>query len=251
MRDDLYADPVLAQFYDRDRPRPDFEYCQNLARSAGRVLDLGCGTGQLAAALAGTRHVVGVDPAAAMLDIARARPGGGRVCWVQADARNVRLHRQFDLVVLTGHSFQVLLSDADQSAVLTTIREHLAPNGRFVFDSRNPDFAGRKERDRSDKLSGFTHPVLGIIEPWNISRYNEDTGILHYTNGYREKATGAEHSASARIRYSRRDDLAARIDAVGLFVREWLEDWTGAAFSTRSPEIIPIGQRAAGTQETS
>ena len=96
---DLYRDPHLAQFYDlANRGRADFDYCLALASDAASVLDLGCGTGELAAALAKDRAVTGVDPAAAMLDIARRRQGGDRVTWVQADAQSVRLGRRFDLV---------------------------------------------------------------------------------------------------------------------------------------------------------
>jgi len=62
--DALYRDPDLAQFYDAaNRWSADFDYCSALAAVAARVLDLGCGTGELAAALAQTRTVTGVDPA--------------------------------------------------------------------------------------------------------------------------------------------------------------------------------------------
>jgi len=46
-------------------------------------------------------------------------------CW--------RLGRRFDLVVLTGHAFQVFLTDDDQRAVLSTIAEHLAPRRSIHF----------------------------------------------------------------------------------------------------------------------
>src|SRR5262245_41523617 len=111
--DRLYDDPDLAQFYDLENGwAADLDHCRDLARGCSSVLDLGCGTGLFAAALAREQdaEVVGVDPAAAMLDVAPARPGGERVRWVQGDARSIRLERRFDLVVLTGHAFQVFLS---------------------------------------------------------------------------------------------------------------------------------------------
>ena len=75
--DRLYRDPDLAQFYDLENEwAADLDFCAALAADARAVLDLGCGTGLLAAALAEGRDVVGVDPAAAMLEIARRRPGG-------------------------------------------------------------------------------------------------------------------------------------------------------------------------------
>ena len=77
----------------------------------------------LAAALAQRADclVVAVDPAAAMLALAKQRYEGASVSWVLGDARTVRLSRRFDLVLLTGHAFQVLLTPDDQAAALTTI----------------------------------------------------------------------------------------------------------------------------------
>ena len=89
MMDALYDDPALAGFYDWDNPwTSDFDWFLSLVEGARSVLDLGCGTGIFSAALAARgAEVVGVDPAGPMLAIARARKGGERVTWVQADAR--------------------------------------------------------------------------------------------------------------------------------------------------------------------
>ena len=138
-KDRLYQDAGLVQFYDIENGlAADWEYCAAMAEDANSVLDIGCGTGSFLTYLTGDKHRCGVDPAKAMLDVARARPGGAQVTWVQADARAVRLPRNFDLVVLTGHAFQVFLTPDDRRAVLATIAHHLAPQGRFIFDTRNP-----------------------------------------------------------------------------------------------------------------
>lgn len=103
MTDRLYSDPDLVQFYDiENEAGVDFAYCLRFVGDARSILDLGCGTGQLAAALADGRSVTGVDPSSAMLDVGRRLAGGRTVDWVQADARTVRLGRRFDLVLLTG-----------------------------------------------------------------------------------------------------------------------------------------------------
>jgi ubiquinone/menaquinone biosynthesis C-methylase UbiE len=171
--DPLFRDPDFASFYDlengdeADSGRGDFAFCRALASEAGSILDLGCGTGELAVTLAAGRSVVGADPAAAMLDVARHRPGGGMVEWVEADARSLSLDIRFDLILLTGHAFQVFLTDKDVAAVLATIARHLAPDGRFIFDSRNP---GREEwRTWTPEASArvVTHPVFGDAKAWN------------------------------------------------------------------------------------
>ncbi len=142
-RDPFFDDPEFAQFYDCEcgsdrRQRFDFEFCMQLAEDAGSVLDLGCGTGELAAAISNGRDVTGIDPANAMLEIARKRCGGDGVTWIEADARTLRLDDRFDLVLLTGHAFQVFLTREDQQAALATIALHLSPGGCVVFDTRNP-----------------------------------------------------------------------------------------------------------------
>jgi len=241
----LYDDPELAQFYDaRGAARPDFDYCRTLAGEAASVLDLGCGTGELAASLAAGRSVTGIDPAGAMLDIARERAGGDKVAWVEADARTVRLDKRFDLVILTGHSFQVFLTEDDQAAVLATITAHLAPGGRFIFDTRNPACPTRKTRSADGTRRRFHHPRLGAVEAWNVSSYDDETGVLSYENAYRVLDTGNVFSATAQIRYTSQPDLAAMIADAGLAVEDWLGDWTGTRFQSTSPEIIPLGRLA-------
>ncbi len=240
--DPLHRDPDLAQFYDVACGwSDDFDYCVDLARDAASVLDLGCGTGELAAALAKDRAVTGVDPAGAMLDIARQRQGGAAVTWVRADGRSVRLDRRFDLVLLTGHAFQVFLSRADQAALLATIAAHLEPGGRFIFDSRYPAFKSWEKWTQAGSTRMLDHPRLGAVEMWNDRSYDEATHILTYSNSYRVKDTGAVYSASAKIRFTPQEELAALIEAAGLAAEVWLGDWQGNPFRPGAREIIPIG----------
>lgn len=239
----LYHDPEMAQFYDlENRWAADFDYCSQLAGEAQSVLDLGCGTGQLAASLADRRTVVGVDPAAAMLDIARRRPGGERVTWVEADARRLRLDRRFDLVLLTGHAYQVFLTDQDQQAVLSTIAARLAPGGRFIFDTRNPAAQAWRDWNPKQTRRSLEHPALGTIEAWSDVVHDAATGIVTYQTHYRIPASGREISAASQIRFITREKLATLLDQAGLEVEAWLGDWKGGAYEPTSREIIPVGR---------
>jgi ubiquinone/menaquinone biosynthesis C-methylase UbiE len=57
---------------------------------ARSVLDAGCGTGNWASMLAERGfEVAGLDPAAASLDVARAKPGAQRVQWIQGDVTSL------------------------------------------------------------------------------------------------------------------------------------------------------------------
>ena len=89
------------------------------------MLDLGCGTGMLACRIAQEGlSVIGADPAEGMLRVARSRQGTERVSWIKADGQTLRLPLRFDLIYMTGHAFQALLTDDDAIAVLRTVRDH-------------------------------------------------------------------------------------------------------------------------------
>jgi SAM-dependent methyltransferase len=137
-----YTDARLAAVYDAlNPPSEDTSFYVDLAGgSAKAILDMGCGTGRLACSLAQLGHrVTGVDPAAGMLGIARKREGGEKVRWIEADAAGLAVDTRFDLIIMTGHVFQVFLDDEEIGAVLGNLRRHLAAGGRLAFETRNPE----------------------------------------------------------------------------------------------------------------
>ncbi len=241
----IYTELDLAELYDAGASqRRDFRYCRTLADGKESVLDLGCGTGAFAVALYDVPRVVGVDPASGMLSVAKTRAGGDRVAWVQADAGSVRLDERFDLIVLTGHTFQVFLDEDQQLSVLRTITAHLNVGGIFIFDTRNPGYPGRKERTKDETRHVLDTPDHGLVEKWNVSTFDENTSILGYSNGYRILATGEVRTGEDRIRYTAQADVADLLDRAGLRVNQWLGDWDGSPFSSLSREIIPVGTLA-------
>ncbi|MFD5825698.1 class I SAM-dependent methyltransferase [Lentzea sp. NPDC060358] len=139
MPDALFADPRLARLYDAfDGPRDDLALYLGVAAELGArsVLDVGCGTGCLATLLADAGHaVVGVDPALASLEIARAKDS--RVTWIHGDATTLPA-LQADLATMTGNVAQVFLGD-DWEATLRGVHAALRPGGHLVFETRRPE----------------------------------------------------------------------------------------------------------------
>jgi len=92
-----------------------------------RILDLGCGDGQLTARLvtAGS-EVVGVDSSESMIATARSRGIDARVC----NAEALPFHAEFDAVFSNAAMHWV----RDQDAMLAGVRRALKPGGRFVAE---------------------------------------------------------------------------------------------------------------------
>jgi len=102
-----------------------------------RVLEVGCGTGNLTRELVKLGYdVVGVDVSDGMLRVARNKVPGVR--FVKADVREMDIGERFDAVVSTFDSLNNLLNEEDLSLAFRKIREHLKPKGIFVGDLNTP-----------------------------------------------------------------------------------------------------------------
>lgn len=136
MYDALYA----SKDYERECDRIETAFRQT-KRAVRAVLDLGCGTGNHAIALARRGyHVCGVDRSGGMLQRARdkASQGGGVDAeFVLGDLRDVRLGRTFDACIVMFAVLGYQTTNQDVAAALDTIRRHVEPDGIFVFDVWN------------------------------------------------------------------------------------------------------------------
>ncbi|MQA00373.1 MAG: methyltransferase domain-containing protein [Dehalococcoidia bacterium] len=135
---DAPSDPfaAVAPFYDLDLEgyEDDIEMYRRLGEAAGpRVLELGCGTGRVAAVLAADGlEVTGVDLSPAMLEVARARAPGIR--WLEDDMRSLDIGERFDAVIVPLGGLQHLETVDDVVAAFEVIAAHLDAGGVVVVD---------------------------------------------------------------------------------------------------------------------
>ncbi len=135
---------------DRQCEERPFDYLPELplvlefaGRYGGPILDLGCGTGRLAFALAERGYDVyalDLNPAfivRAQQEAERRSPSvRERVHFGVGDARDFRLNLRFGLILMMDQAFKYLLRHDDHLDCLSCVRAHLKDEGRFLVEHR-------------------------------------------------------------------------------------------------------------------
>ncbi|MEK3734341.1 MULTISPECIES: class I SAM-dependent methyltransferase [Paenibacillus] len=207
--------------------------------SGSQVLDLCCGAGRHALALANAGYrVTGVDLSSVLLRRARELDSEKRVRWVEADMRALpaddHFIENFDAVVNLFTSFGYFGADREQLDVLRQIRRALKPGGRFVMDVLNAGYI-------QDHLVPFSRrEESGVI----ISERRQ----IH--SGFVTKRIMIEDGDKEPRSYTERVKLYALkamgsmlIDA-GLVIDEVYGSYDGDAYHERySPRMLIVGHR--------
>ena len=244
-----YADPDLVALYDLEGRRGDeasFYLPPAFARRL-RILEAGCGTGWFAHLLARQGHqVTGLDPAPNMLAAARAKPGAHSVTWIEGDMRAFSVPDRFDLIVLTGHAFQVLEADPDIAAALACFERHLAPGGWLTFESRNPLAEGWRAWTREQSMMTLEHPHLGPVEAYWTGQPSAEPEIIDAVAHYHFTRTGNRKISRSRLRFAPQATLSRLLTEAGFGHQVWYGDWDRSPVGLRSPELIVEVRRAGG-----
>lgn len=172
----IYDDPqFFAGYADMDRFRSGWgramehgSFAALLGDVSGRrVLDLGCGGGQLAFYLAeaGAAEVVGIDGSERMLDVARDRWAHPRVSYRRESMEDADFSPgAFDLVV----SSLALHYVRDYAGLVARIARWLTPGGLLVYSTEHPIYTARGSAD------GWVIGPEGTRVAWAIDRYSAE-----------------------------------------------------------------------------
>jgi SAM-dependent methyltransferase len=232
------SDDALLSFY------------RKVCAGASRVLELGCGAGRIACALAAEgRAVVGVDVRADL--IALAPPCGARFVVGDIQRLDLRYGRRkliFDRVIAPYHTLYCMLSETALVNSLRRIRRHMTQDGLLVFDGwAADDFHAHGDPDAPDdfepvarvEVAGQTYEVLERSD-WNRPRQRIDA---HYRHVPRDG--GAVIEARIRQRYLCSKQVPRVLARAGLALVALLGDFDGEPFHAQSEHLIVIAQPRA------
>jgi ubiquinone/menaquinone biosynthesis C-methylase UbiE len=221
--------------------RADFAFYLPLVMTAAAVLDVGCGTGELLrlARQRGHRgHLCGLDPAAAMLDQARRRSD---IDWVLGEMGSVDWDRQFDLVVMTGHAFQVLLTDDQLHTALAEVRSILSEEGRFAFETRNPQVRTWERWTAANTVE--VKWAGGEVTMAHEVDTPVDGDVVSFTTTFLSPAWERPRFSRSTLRFLDSESLSTCLSHAGLAIEEQFGDWDRQELTAASPEIITIARR--------
>jgi ubiquinone/menaquinone biosynthesis C-methylase UbiE len=241
----LYGDPRLVDLYDLLNPAAaDTAFYLDLAQSLGaiRVLDIGCGTGLLACALAERGHdVTGVDPSAAMLAVARSRAGGERVTWIEGEAGAAR-SADADFALMSGHVAQVFVDDTSWRQTLSAAYEALRPGGCLAFESRNPACEPWRAWTPEESHRRLETQTYGRVDVWH--RVIDVSGeCVRLATHYRFEHDGEEIVAESELRFRNQNVLKATLCEAGFAQVTWYGSWSREPVNAASRELVAVAMR--------
>ena len=242
MVDRLFSESVLAELYEAFcARRRDFDFYLPLVMSADRVLDVGCGTGELLRLARADGHsgqLCGIDPADAMLSVARRRRD---VDWVLGVLSSVGWCREFDLVVMTGHVFQVFIEDQQLQTALDAIRSALTEDGRFVFETRNPLVKGWEEWIPENAVT-INHDEMRVTMSHQVEM-PVIGDVVSFSATFSSPSWDEPLVSWSRLRFLDADALRGFLNDTGLVIEEQFGDWDRSPLNDSSPEIITVARR--------
>jgi len=156
-------DGCSVEFYRRLPYLGELDEIMDLLAPHSSVLELGCGSGRLAAHLAEAGHrVVGVDDSAAMLSHLPPSVSG-----VHASIESLELPQRFDVVLLPSH----LINHPDaalRAAFIACAARHLAADGQFYLKRHDPSWLRTVQNGLLAERNGVQYAAEGVTHQGDL-----------------------------------------------------------------------------------
>jgi SAM-dependent methyltransferase len=260
-----------AKIYDiihgiNSQPMPDIPFYLEYAKQQcgvngekGEILELGCGTGRVAFALAQEGFcIIGLDLSQQMLDVFNEKLGEAatkeqgltdRVEIIYGNMANFSIGRKFALITAPFRAFQAVTAQEDIENVLSCVCEHLADGGIFIVNAFNP-YANPLDESwcRGEEFIGeVVDEQTGIriaryecrerIDPANQIIYPYLAYNVTYPDGRTERLV-----ENLQMKYYYSPQLRAEVEKAGMVVAEEFSWYDKSPPGGR--EIIMVCRRA-------
>ncbi len=185
-------------------------------------------------------QLCGLDPAEGMLRQARRRSD---IEWILGDLGSVGWSQQFDLVVMTGHAFQVFVDDDELRVSLAAIRSALTNEGSFAFETRTP-LVREWDRWTPGNEVEATDAAGAVVRMEHEVETPVEGDVVRFTTTFTSPSWERPQVSRSTLRFLDADSLSSFLSGAGMTVDEQFGDWNRNPLTDTSPEIITIASRA-------
>ncbi|HVN29379.1 MAG TPA: class I SAM-dependent methyltransferase [Candidatus Binataceae bacterium] len=201
------------------------EFLAPLAKGR-RVLELGIGTGRIAAPMAqrGIR-MHGVDSSPAMVAKLRAKSGGAEIAVEMGSFANLKIGGRFSLIYVVFNTLFALPTQEEQVRCFMRVAKRLAADGAFVVEAFVPDLSRYDHGQRTSTT--ILSDARTIIE---LSQLDIATQRVRSQHMIVEDAGIHRYPVELRFAYPAELDLMARI--AGMRLRERWGGWDRRPFTS-------------------
>ncbi len=202
-----------------------------------RVLDVGCGAGRHSIELARRGYrVVGIDPAQAMIEAARAEAAA--VC-VSPDFRQVSgealvTDKEFDAAICLFTTLGQISNGGDNSQLVARVYQALRPSGYFMVEvpQRAPTVKHLKPTDRFEGPKRYT-----------LVTRQFDTNNNSVTEVFDVVSPESTQRYLLRYRLYSWKELADLLQEAGFAVLAAYGDYEGTSLSLESPTMLVFARK--------
>jgi ubiquinone/menaquinone biosynthesis C-methylase UbiE len=232
--DPIFSNPRLASIYDAfDPDRSDIKPYVALIKSCAirKVVDLGCGTGVLALQLAKEGfEVIGIDPANASINVAKAKPGAKDVKWVVGDA-TVLHSNSTDAVVMTGNVAQAITDPKSWISTIRSVKASLMAGGYFIFETRKPEAKAWEDWTKDKSFQSIEVANVGLVDSW-VTLTKVSLPLISFRWTYYFHKDNQTITSDSTLRFRTLEEIANDLGNNGLKIIEVREapDRTGKEF---------------------
>lgn len=209
-------------------------------QEGNRVLDLACGHGRHAVALARRGMVVtGQDLNEDYLQLARdgAAQAGVEVETVHSDMRDIPFTDEFDAVINMFTAFGYFDSEDEDLRVLQAVANALKSGGKLLLDTINREWvlSNYVQNDWHADIDGNT--FLEHREFDLVTGRNRVTFSIVAADGTRRESQGHD------VRLYTLTELVRLLDDAGLHISSTYGDYDGAPYAINTPRMIVVATK--------
>ena len=219
-------------------------YCRQAARYGEPVLELACGSGRLTIPLAIEGiNITGMDISEEMLDLAKSKASksGAGIRFVQGDIRNFDFGEKFKFICIPAQSLSHLHTREEIEACFSSVRRHLAGEGRFLIELFNSSVKLlARESDRRYPIGQYDDPKGGsqVFVTAEVS-YDAASQVNHIWYFFRDEGSSEETVLSFEMRQFFPQEIDALLWYSGFLIEHKYGSYDETDFSsTASKQLI-------------